>query len=84
VLVLRVPTTTFFTCGSSSVRIARELPLTRSADLSAGRLRQRPDPLRRRRHRFASLAEATEAVKQSLAAIRYRVKIHGLRVTVSR
>ena len=33
---------------------------------------------------FISLAEETEAVKQALGAIRYRVKIQGLRVTVSR
>jgi DNA mismatch repair protein MutS len=34
--------------------------------------------------RFASLAEETEAVKQAITGIRYRVKIQGLRVTVSR
>jgi DNA mismatch repair protein MutS len=34
--------------------------------------------------RFGSLAEETEAVKQAIAGIRYRVKIQGLRVTVSR
>jgi DNA mismatch repair protein MutS len=33
---------------------------------------------------FTSLAEETKAVKQALGQIRYRVKIHGLRVTVSR
>ena len=34
--------------------------------------------------RFTSLAEETEAVKEALGQIRYRVKIHGLRVTVSK
>ena len=33
---------------------------------------------------FASLAVETEAVKQAITGIRYRVKIQGLRVTVSR
>ncbi|HJS94477.1 MAG TPA: hypothetical protein VJ741_09450 [Solirubrobacteraceae bacterium] len=33
---------------------------------------------------FSSLAEETHAVRQALGGIRYRVKIHGLRVTVSR
>lgn len=33
---------------------------------------------------FASLSEETQTLKEALGGIRYRVKIHGVRVTVSR